>query len=107
MSIKSHGGMISTGGKLIIRPPELSGSLTSSHLVANQEDLCEVSNDFGLVRYLFVCKRSLTCRNILRHGTDEFTFTPKKGVLRIFIALKNPLDRDRWRNLVLGEGKPL
>jgi hypothetical protein len=106
MSIKSHGGMISTGVKLLIRPPELSGSLTISHLVANQEDLCEVNNEFGLVKCLFVCKRSLACRNILRHGTDEFTFT-KKGVVSIFIALKNPLDRDRWRNLVLGEGKPL
>jgi hypothetical protein len=28
--------------------------------------------------------------NILRHGADGFTSPPKKGVLRIFIALKNP-----------------
>ena len=26
----------------------------------------------------------------LRHGTDNFTSLPKEGVLRIFIALKNP-----------------
>jgi hypothetical protein len=27
----------------------------------------------------------------LRHGTDGFTSPPKEVVLRIFIALKNPL----------------
>ena len=26
----------------------------------------------------------------LRHGTDGFIYPPKKGVLRIFFALKNP-----------------
>jgi hypothetical protein len=31
-----------------------------------------------------------SCRNILRHGTSGFTSHPKEGVLRIFIALKNP-----------------
>jgi hypothetical protein len=36
-------------------------------------------------------KRSLTCRKILRHGTSGFISHPKEGVLRIFIALKNPL----------------
>jgi hypothetical protein len=35
-------------------------------------------------------KRFLTCRKILRHGTSGFTSHPKEGVLRIFIALKNP-----------------
>jgi hypothetical protein len=29
-------------------------------------------------------------RNILRHGADGFTSHPKKDVLRILIALKNP-----------------
>jgi hypothetical protein len=37
--------------------------------------------------------RSLTCRKILRHGTSGFTSQPKEGVLRIFIALKNPSPR--------------
>jgi hypothetical protein len=36
-------------------------------------------------------KRCFTRRKILRHGTSGFTFHPKEGVLRIFIALKNPL----------------
>jgi hypothetical protein len=33
---------------------------------------------------------SLESRKILRHGADGFTSSPKEGVLRIFIALKNP-----------------
>jgi hypothetical protein len=33
---------------------------------------------------------SLTCSKILRHGTSGFTSHPMEGVLRIFIALKNP-----------------
>jgi hypothetical protein len=43
------------------------------------------------LRSIFVhsSKASLTCRKILRHGTDGLTSSPKEGVLRIFIALKN------------------
>jgi hypothetical protein len=33
-------------------------------------------------------KGNLTRRKILRHGKDSFAFTPKEGVLRIFIALE-------------------
>jgi hypothetical protein len=32
----------------------------------------------------------MSCRKIFRHGTSSFTSHPKEGVLRIFIALKNP-----------------
>jgi hypothetical protein len=35
-------------------------------------------------------KRSLTYLKILRQGSAGFTFHPKEGVLRIFIALKYP-----------------
>jgi hypothetical protein len=35
--------------------------------------------------------QELTCRKILRHGTSGFTSHSKEGVLRNFIALKNPL----------------
>jgi hypothetical protein len=35
-------------------------------------------------------KRSLTCHKILQHGPSGFTYHMKEGVLRIFIALKNP-----------------
>jgi hypothetical protein len=39
-------------GKLLIRPPEISGSPTSSHLMANQEKLGEGNYEFGLTKYL-------------------------------------------------------
>jgi hypothetical protein len=44
-------------------------------------------------QYLEYLKGSLTCRKILRHGISGFTSQPKKGVLRIFIVLKNPSTR--------------
>jgi hypothetical protein len=34
-----------------------------------------------------------TCRKILWHGADGFTFLLKEGVLRMFISLKNPSHR--------------
>jgi hypothetical protein len=39
---------------------------------------------------LWYFKRSLTRHKILQHGTSGFTSHVKEGVLRIFIALKNP-----------------
>jgi hypothetical protein len=44
-------------------------------------------------QYLKNLKGPLTCRKILRNGTSGFTSHPKEGVLRIFIALKNPSTR--------------
>jgi hypothetical protein len=44
-------------------------------------------------------ERSSTCRKILRHGTIDFTFYPMEGVLRIFIALKNPSPGSNWKPL--------
>jgi hypothetical protein len=41
-------------------------------------------------QYLKYLKGFLTCHKILRHGTSGFTSHPKEGVLRIFIAIKNP-----------------
>jgi hypothetical protein len=35
-------------GKLLICPPELSGNPTSSHLVANQEELGKGNDEFSL-----------------------------------------------------------
>jgi hypothetical protein len=40
------------GGKLLIRPPELSGNPSSSHLVAKQKKLSEVNDEFGLKNYI-------------------------------------------------------
>jgi hypothetical protein len=34
---------------------------------------------------------------MLQHEADGFTFPPKEGVLRIFIALKNPSPSARFR----------
>jgi hypothetical protein len=45
------------------------------------------------ILYLRYLKGSLTCRKILRHRTSGFTSHLKEGVLRIFIALKNPSPR--------------
>jgi hypothetical protein len=43
------------------------------------------------LRSIFVhtSKDSLICLKIL-HEVDSFTYSPKEGVLRIFIALKSP-----------------
>jgi hypothetical protein len=48
------------------------------------------------LRNIFVhtSNESLTCRKILRHGTDGFSSPPKEGVLRVFVALKNPLSSE-------------
>jgi hypothetical protein len=67
-------------GKLI-RPPELSGSLTSSNLVAKQEELAKELMNLCLAKYRFhTSKGLLTCRKISRLGTDDFTSTLKEVV---------------------------
>jgi hypothetical protein len=42
------------------------------------------------VQFFHTRQDSLTCRKILRHGTDGFTSPPKVSVLQICITLKNP-----------------
>jgi hypothetical protein len=45
----------------MICPPELSGNLTSSHLIAKQEELGEGNDEFGLKNiFLRTSKRILT-----------------------------------------------
>jgi hypothetical protein len=63
---------------LAVLPAETSGTSRSENFA------CQY------VKYL---KGFLTCRKVLRHGTSGFTSHPKEGVLRIFIALKNPSPR--------------
>jgi hypothetical protein len=46
--------------------------------------------------YLWYVNGFFKCRKILRHGTAGFTYHPKEGVLRIFIALKNPSSWSVW-----------
>jgi hypothetical protein len=55
-------------GRLLIRPPELSGNHKSSHLVAKQEELAKEMN-FALEASR-ASKGSLTCQKILRHWAD-------------------------------------
>jgi hypothetical protein len=42
------------------------------------------------IRYLSYVNGPFTCSKFLQHGTSGSTSHPKEGVLRIFIALKNP-----------------
>jgi hypothetical protein len=52
----------------------------------------EGNYEFGLrSAFVHTSKELLTCRKILRHAVDDFTSSPKEGVLRICVALKNPL----------------
>jgi hypothetical protein len=75
---------------MLIRPSELSGNPTSSHLVAKQEELMMEMMNFALRSIFRTSNGSLTCHKILRHGANGFTSPPKEGMLWIFIALKNP-----------------
>jgi hypothetical protein len=52
--------------------------------------------------FLHISKVSLTFLKILRHGADRSISRPKEGVLRIFIALKNPLLRPGLNPRTLG-----
>jgi hypothetical protein len=72
-------------GRFLIRPRELSGNSTNSHVVAKRKKLGKGYDEFGLTKYLCSYR---TCRKILQHGADGFTSPPKEGVLRNYIALK-------------------
>jgi hypothetical protein len=89
MSMDNHGAMISTGENWFVyqRPLVilLAGTSTSK-----AGEISEENYEFAVTKYLCSYKEFVTCCKILRHGSDGFTFPPKEGVLRIFIALKNP-----------------
>jgi hypothetical protein len=70
-------------GKLPIRPPELSGNPTSTHLVASKKN---GRRNLG-IRSIFVHTSEviLTCRRIY---DMSIYFSPKEVVLLIFIALE-------------------
>jgi hypothetical protein len=68
-----------------------SGKYLQRHLVATQEETWrEMSVNLAGELSVSSSSGSLTCRKILRYGTDGFTFASKEVELRIFIALKNP-----------------
>jgi hypothetical protein len=85
--MENHGEFISIG-KHLIRPPELSGNDTGSHIVATQEERAKEMKNLTHKILLSHSELLITCCNILRHGTDDFTSPAKEVVLRIFIALK-------------------
>jgi hypothetical protein len=83
--------------KPLIRPPELSHNLTSSHLIARRRNRrrewwiwpCEV-----FCSYL---PSTFTLRKILRHGASGFTSVQKESALGIFIVFKNRVwTREPW-----------
>jgi hypothetical protein len=41
-------------GKLLIRPPELTGNPTSSHFIAKEKELGEGNDEYGLRSIVFV-----------------------------------------------------
>jgi hypothetical protein len=53
-------------------------------------------------QYLRYFKGYLTCCKILRHGTFGFRSHPKEGLLRTFIAIKNPSPRQGLNPRPLG-----
>jgi hypothetical protein len=80
-------------GELLIRPPELSGNRTIKTSDSKQDERekemmnlsCEVF--FSYIQMIFMC------RKILRHRASGYVFSPKEGLLRIFIVLKHPWPR--------------
>jgi hypothetical protein len=78
-------------GKLLTRPPELSGNSASRDIWDRVGGMGEgVSFACQYLRYV---NGPLTCRKILQHGASGFASHPKEGVLRIFIALTNQSHR--------------
>jgi hypothetical protein len=70
-----------------IQPCPLVAAETSS---SESGSLRVISFNLADVVSLHAKQGPLTCRKILRPGTDRFTSPPKKGVLQICIAVKNP-----------------
>jgi hypothetical protein len=89
MSMKNHGGMISTGKTPDSSIRGLWQSYQQSRLGANQEELGEWNGKFGLQSiFVHTSKRYFICCKISRHGADDFTYPPKECVLRTLTPLK-------------------
>jgi hypothetical protein len=81
---------IDKGSKTSDSSTSLYGIPTSSQLVAKQKELAKEIN-FALRSISFIHRIVFFTRHkILRHGANGFTFLPKKSVLLICIARKNP-----------------
>jgi hypothetical protein len=68
---------------------ELRQCYPQSYIVAKEKH-GERKHEFSLLVSIPYLKGALTCRKILHHRVDGFSFPPKKVVLGIFITLKNP-----------------
>jgi hypothetical protein len=78
-------------------PPESAGS--------KQEERTKGMMNLALWSiFVHTCKLFFACRKILRHGSsyEYFTSPLKEGVLRIFIALKNPSPLPGVKSRTLG-----
>jgi hypothetical protein len=72
-------------GKFLIRPPELCGNPTSSHLVSNEEELGEGNYEFGLTKYF--CLEVTYLHAVKSYPGQTALFSSlKEGVLLNFIA---------------------
>jgi hypothetical protein len=72
------------------------------HLVAKKRHLGEKMALVFSNEVPHTTQYSLTCRKILRHGTDGFTSSTKEVVLRICIALKNSSSSARFESANYG-----
>jgi hypothetical protein len=75
--------------KLLTRPPHPYGKPTRI-IIWEQVREMDVWVIILPVQDLKYLKGLLTCRKILWNGASSFTSHPKKGLLRMFFALKNP-----------------
>jgi hypothetical protein len=82
-------------GKLLIRPQ----SYQHSHLVAKPDEWAKRARIWPCEVFFQVI---FTFSKILRRGASGFTSLPKEGVVRIFIALKNPSPLPRMGPANLG-----
>jgi hypothetical protein len=76
-------------GNFLNHPSVYPGNPTRSNLVVKHRN----SRKKRILPHetsLSYSKGSLTCRIILWHEAEGFSFPPKEGALRIFIAFKNP-----------------
>jgi hypothetical protein len=87
-----NGMMVSTGvtpnssTRSLWQPPVLSGGPVSRDISGASRTTGE-GNENLVYSSPWDCKRSLTCRKILRHGTSGFTSHTKEGVMWILSPL--------------------
>jgi hypothetical protein len=89
--------------RLTIHQKTLWQSYQQSHLVANREDMGGGNYGFFYEILLFIFAKYFSCHKILRQGTSGFTSPPNKGLLWIFIALKNPSPRQGFKPRTLDQ----